>query len=96
MWQVTSTDGYIGGYLATGNNSVIVTGTGSFWTNSGELEVGRRAQGQLEVSGGGRVTNTSGFIGRFTGSGGTATVGGAGSTWDNSEDLFIGGDDAAR
>ena len=57
-----------------------------------ELAVGGSGTGMLTIEAGGRVSNTSGFIGRFAGSIGTATVTGNGTHWAMSGRLSIGGD----
>jgi len=44
----------------------------------------------LRVENGGRVSNTEGNIGYFNGSKGDVTVTGAGSTWINTGDLYVG------
>ena len=66
-------------------------GTGSTWSNSGSLLVGFYGTGTLNIQNGGAVSNTDGFIGRVSGSSGTATVDGAGSTWTNTGSLYVGG-----
>ena len=65
-------------------------GTGSTWTNSGYLYIGNSGNGTLNITNGGKVSNTYGYLGYNSGSTGTATVDGAGSTWTNSSDLYIG------
>ena len=67
-----------------------VDGTGSTWTNSGSLYVGNCGNGTLNITGGGAVSNTNGYIGYNSGSTGTVTVAGTGSTWTNSGDLDVG------
>nr|WP_281167854.1 autotransporter domain-containing protein [Amorphus coralli] len=44
----------------------------------------------LRIADGGEVTNGEGTIGDDAGSDGTVTVTGAGSTWTNSDDLYVG------
>ena len=68
-----------------------VTGSGSKWTNSGNLQVGSNGTGFLTVSNGGLVSDVRGYIATWGGSSGTATVTGAGSQWINSDNLYIGG-----
>ena len=75
------------------NNSVLVTGDGSTWTNSGDLYVGYQGSGNsLVISNGGRVANFGeGTIGdRSTSSHNSVLVTGAGSTWASSNNLFVG------
>ena len=57
-----------------------------------ELAVGGSGTGMLTIEAGGSVSNTSGFIGLFIGSIGTATIMGNGSHWAMSGRLSIGGD----
>jgi T5SS/PEP-CTERM-associated repeat protein len=49
--------GYIGASSASSNNSVLVTGTGSKWTNSGNLTIGAggAAGNTLTITNGGQV-----------------------------------------
>ncbi len=78
------------GETASGNGSIIVTGTDSTWTNAGDLFVGYSGVGTLDVLSGGEVTSARGFLGHLAGSEGTATVDGNGSTWTNSGNLIVG------
>ena len=89
-----ATSGFIG-FNPGSTGIALVTGTGSKWTNSGNLHVGRRGNGTLTVEAGGVVSNTTGFIGFNPGSTGAATVTGAGSWWTNSGDLYIGGNSSS-
>ncbi|MGY2051661.1 autotransporter domain-containing protein [Methylobacterium sp. JK268] len=84
--------------------AAIVKGKGSSWTLSGELDVGLLGTGTLTVQDGGSVKNTNGIIaqgrsssteGRQIRSFGTATVTGQGSTWTNSGNLTVGGDNGS-
>lgn len=67
-----------------------VAGSNSTWTNTGELMVGSYGIGTLDITAGGAVSNTTGYVGRFANSSGSATVNGAGSTWTNAGYLTIG------
>ena len=71
-----------------------VNGNGSMWSNSGEVRVAGEGTGALTITGGGAVSDTSGFVVTFGGGTHTASaiVDGAGSTWTNSGNLQIGGD----
>ena len=75
--------GYIG-CTSGSTGTVTVDGTGSTWTNSGDLYVGYYGNGTLNITGGGAVSNTNGYIGYNSGSTGTVTVDGTGSKWTNS------------
>ncbi|MFA5335578.1 MAG: autotransporter domain-containing protein [Candidatus Omnitrophota bacterium] len=66
-------------------------GTGTAWTIGGGLVVGDNANGSMTVSGGGDVSNAfTSYVGGNAGSSGAVTVTGAGSTWVNTQDMFIG------
>jgi len=71
-----------------------VDGSGSTWTNSDSLYVGgfdvADANGTLDITNGGAVSNAWGCLGRAANSNGTVTVQGAGSTWTNSAGLMVG------
>ena len=69
--------------------TVTVDGAGSTWTNAGELSVGGRGNGTLNILNGGSVSNTLGAIGYEDGSTSTATVDGTGSAWTNSGQLYV-------
>ncbi|MCK4624708.1 MAG: PEP-CTERM sorting domain-containing protein, partial [Phycisphaerae bacterium] len=76
--------GYIG--IEHGTGEVTVDGNGSTWTNSGDLIVGCEGQGTLNITNGGVVSNTTGYIDSI----GEVTVDGNGSTWANTYGLFVG------
>jgi len=91
---VSNTLGVIG--MSAGSEGTInVDGTGSNWTNTVDgLILGYWGQGSLNITNGGTVSNTLAFLGSSSGTGyvgtGTATVDGAGSTFTNSGDLYVG------
>ncbi len=91
--QFSNSFGYIGdGASAVGTVSV-GGGTGSStWTNGSELTVGNSGTGTLNITGGGTVTNTTGFVGNLASGQGTVSVGGGtgSSTWNNSSGLTVG------
>jgi T5SS/PEP-CTERM-associated repeat protein len=73
--------------------TVTVDGMGSTWTNSSSLYVGYSGNGTLSITGGGDVSNPSGFVGYIgynPGAMGVMNVDGAGSTWTNCSDLYVG------
>jgi T5SS/PEP-CTERM-associated repeat protein/autotransporter-associated beta strand protein len=91
--MVASSVGYIGVAASSSNNSVLVVEVGSLWTNSSDLYVGVEGGGNsLVINKGGRlevVGNT--FIGySSTSSSNSVLVTGTGSTWTNSDTLFVG------
>ncbi len=97
---VTDEAGSVGGYNTLyggdpdSSGSVTVTGSGSTWTNTGDLVVGASGTGSLLISGGGTVTSGEsvygGLIGNNAGSSGSVTVTGSGSSWTESSSLTIG------
>jgi T5SS/PEP-CTERM-associated repeat protein len=89
---VSSDYGFIG-YDSGATGVVTVDGAGSTWTNSSDLNIGAygTATGTLTIRNGGAVSNGgNGFLGAASGSTGAATVDGAGSSWNNSGDLYVG------
>ena len=68
--------------------TVVVSGAGSSWTNSGLLVVGFFGTGTVTIQNGGVVNSDGGFVG-LVGTG-TVRVAGAGSTWRSSSGLTIG------
>ncbi len=99
---VNSTNGFIGYQNGTNAGTATVTGVNtngvaSTWNNSGNTYVGYSGTGNLNVQNGGKVTDTTGYIGfgYYPGSNGTATVDGVNangkaSTWSNSGNLYVG------
>jgi T5SS/PEP-CTERM-associated repeat protein len=73
---------------STGNISV--SGPGSSWTNSDELEIGSFGTGALNITDGGIVTSDEGYIGNGLDATGAVTVDGMGSRWTYSTALFVG------
>lgn len=68
--------------------TVTVSGSGSKWTNTGEIEIGFWGSGSLQILNGGVVENTDAIIDSDTSA--TATVDGSGSKWTNSGTLSVG------
>ncbi len=94
---VTSTTGYIGRLTQEGSvadysskGTAAVVGEGSLLQMNGYLYVGDKGTGTLEITNGGTVKNTNGYLGYASGSNGTATVDGEGSIWQNSASLYVG------
>jgi T5SS/PEP-CTERM-associated repeat protein len=73
---------------STGNISV--SGPGTTWTNSDELEIGSFGTGALNITNGGIVASDEGYIGNGLDATGTVTVDGTGSRWTYSTALFVG------
>jgi T5SS/PEP-CTERM-associated repeat protein len=77
------------------NNNVLVTGSGSLWTDHLDLYVGAGASGNsLVVNNGGAVVSSDGFIGYsgfgYSGSNNNVLVSGSGSLWTNGSSLYVG------
>jgi T5SS/PEP-CTERM-associated repeat protein len=97
---VSSTASAIGNNLG-GDGDATVTGAGSTWTMTDLFAVGNftGSSGTLTIADGGAVSNTTGLLGvsgmdQFNPSvpaaNGSVTVTGVGSTWTNSDDLYVG------
>jgi fibronectin-binding autotransporter adhesin len=78
------------GYDGDTTGSVTVSGSGSTWSNSGYLYVGRLGDGVLNITNSGSVSSGSGRIAGWHDKTGTATVSGSWSIWANTGDLDIG------
>lgn len=91
---VSANNGINIGLNVGSNGTVTVTGAGSTWINSSVssgLTVGNSGNGSLTISDGGAVNNSAtGSIGTSSASDSIVLVTGAGSTWTNSRNLFIG------
>lgn len=70
--------------------TVLVTGAGSTWTNTGSLYVGDEGSGTLNISNGGKVTAGFAGVGSSVGAVGTMTVDGTNSAFVGSDNLTIG------
>jgi len=71
--------------------AVTVSGAGSKWAILGDFQVARRGDATMDIARGGFVSNTLiGQIAYEPGSTGAVTVSGAGSTWANASDLYVG------
>jgi T5SS/PEP-CTERM-associated repeat protein len=86
--RITSTSTIATDFIGNQSGStgtVNVTGSGSTWASSSNLEIGFAGTGTLNIESGGVVTSNSGTLGQeFTGGNGTANISGTGSHWDNS------------
>jgi T5SS/PEP-CTERM-associated repeat protein/autotransporter-associated beta strand protein len=89
---VTSQDGLIGFKPTSTGNTAVVTGTGSKWTVTGDLNVGfEGGSNTLSVEAGGAVEADYTKIGGYTTSAdNTLTVTGTGSTLKNTNDILVG------
>jgi outer membrane autotransporter protein len=86
-----------GGFTTIGtwggsSGTVKVTGAGSVWNSSvsGSLHVGDRGMGRLIVEDGAAVIGGDGSIGTEASAVGEVSVTGAGSTWTNAGNLYVG------
>ncbi len=84
--------GVIGYTNSSSNNSVLVTGNGSLWSNSGDLYVGLDgSSNSMVITNGGVVQNANGYIGYSSNSShNTVLVTGNGSLWSNSGAVYVG------
>jgi fibronectin-binding autotransporter adhesin len=60
------------------------------WSVGGDLVVGNTGTGSLDILGGGKVDNTSAYLGFGASGNGTVTVSGPDSTWTNANVLYVG------
>ncbi|CAD5374049.1 exported hypothetical protein [Rubrivivax sp. A210] len=79
-----------------GNGRAVVTGPSARWSNTGDLDVGTRGSGDLQVTGGGTVTSQHSYLGRADVldpgiNRNTVAVSGAGSLFRSEGTLTIGG-----
>jgi T5SS/PEP-CTERM-associated repeat protein len=88
---VADLSGRIARFATSSNNTVLVSGAGSLWTNSSSLYLGRfGSSNQLSILDGGKVVDTVGMIGYYaSSSSNTVLVSGAGSLWSN-RTLYVG------
>jgi fibronectin-binding autotransporter adhesin len=84
--------GYIGYEVGASNNTAIVSGSGSVWSNWLDLYVGDSGAGnQLIVTNGGSAINGHGVLGlNSSSSSNVATIAGSGSVWSNQYDVDVG------
>jgi T5SS/PEP-CTERM-associated repeat protein len=83
------------GFIANGPGSVghvTVEGSGSFWDNSGFINVAPSGDGTLSIRDGGIVECVDSLVGHQTSATGHVIVEGSGSVWDLSGGLTVGGD----
>lgn len=76
--------------VAGTSGGATVTGAGSAWTSTGDLEVGNGGSGTLTISAGGTVSNAFARVGDAAGSIGAVTVTGADSLWANAVNIELG------
>jgi T5SS/PEP-CTERM-associated repeat protein len=72
--------GVIGLNSGANNNSVLVSGSGSAWNNSGDLTIGNSGQGTLTVANGGSISANAVIIASQAGSSGSLNFGSSGGS----------------
>jgi T5SS/PEP-CTERM-associated repeat protein len=90
--RIMDTTGYVGSNPGSDNNSALVAGIHSVWTNINDMYVGDFSlNNSLIISNGGWVFGGYGYIGRNTGSdSNSAVITGIGSVWSNSINFYDG------
>jgi len=83
---------YIGNATGSSNNSVLVTGVNSAWSNSGQIYVGSGGAGNsLVISNGGKISDSSVYLGLSSySSNNSAQIYGVNSVWSNSVSFVVG------
>lgn len=88
--QVFDSYAYIGSSFNS-DASVLVSGAGSEWTNSGALYVGDNGTGTLTIENGGSVSSGVGLLGVSASADGSVLVTGSGSSWNSDAyDMYVG------
>ncbi len=89
---LSNTVGYIGNQPGADDNTALVSGTGSVWSNINNLSVGYYGTGNsLTITNGGAVYNAYGVIGYQSGADdNTVLVSGSSSVWESAANLFLG------
>lgn len=76
---------------AEGNGTLVVTGTGSSFTSTNDLTIGKRGDGTVVVSDGAALSSdTFLIVGFYAGSEGTLTVTGSGSSVTSGDSFLLG------
>ena len=90
--KVANGVGFVGNLSTASNNSALVTGTNSLWSNNNDLFIGYSHTGNsLIISNGGTVTSPQSSIGESSTSfNNSALVTGRGSLWTNSTYITVG------
>lgn len=90
--MVDNNDGHVGYFDSSSNNTVVVAGSGSVWSNRGTLYMGQFGPGNhLTVTSGGKVYDDVGELGHgASSSSNTVVVDGGGSVWSNRSGLNVG------
>jgi T5SS/PEP-CTERM-associated repeat protein len=90
--QILNANGFVGYYSAkSSGNSVLVTGSGSVWSNSSDLYLGRSgARNSLAINNQAKVFNGYGYVGYNARSSNNSVSVTGGSVWNNKFDLYVG------
>ena len=87
--------GLVGASTSSSNNSLVVTGTGSTWTNPVPYQfyVGDQSRSNtMQITSGGTVFDSVGILGYFGATNNLAVVSGPGSVWNNTNQFYVGYD----
>jgi T5SS/PEP-CTERM-associated repeat protein len=89
---VNGSDGTVGYQSSSSNNSVVITDSGSVWSNLSSLHVGSiGSDNTLVVSNGGKLFNATFYLGDNSNSvNNSILVSGPASTWSGANALYIG------
>ena len=91
--QLACGNGSVGYSTSARSNAVLVTGSGSVWSNKNQLgfSLGYNGTGnQLIIANSGQFLSANGYIGYGDGSNNSVVVSGSGSAWRNSGTLCVG------
>ncbi|AJY46944.1 autotransporter domain-containing protein [Martelella endophytica] len=88
--KLESNDAWIG-QAATGNGTIVISGSGSEWNGYGDVVLGLSGTGTVRVESGAKANNTNLTIGAASGSNGNAVLTGAGSEWNVYDTIALGG-----
>ncbi|MCX6898519.1 MAG: PEP-CTERM sorting domain-containing protein [Verrucomicrobia bacterium] len=90
--RVSYNNSYVGRTTFASNNSALVSGSGSIWTNSGEIRMGDfGSSNSLTIANSGVVVDGFGYIGAVDGaSNNSALVSGSGSIWGSTNGFAVG------
>jgi len=88
--RLNDVEGILGSWPGANNNTAMVIGVSSVWSNATNLIVGQRGIGnRLSVSNGALVQSANGYVGYQTNNNAVYLTG-VGSLWRNSANLYIG------
>jgi T5SS/PEP-CTERM-associated repeat protein len=95
--RVVNSDGFIGFNATSRTNTVLVTGSGSTWSNQAGLFVGNSGSGNVLIASNGAVVTVggNGVLGLNSGAiSNAATVTGPGTSWLITSDFYVGSNGA--